>query len=82
MQFFHTKSLPWIYIPESIKAAYEEAFYHFPHDEINAVDKIQIFHEFYTTDVWGTFGRMETGDERFNSSLHEITTRINEPKSN
>ena len=71
-----------IYIPEIIKTAYEEAFYHFPYDESKAFDKIQIFNEFYTIDVWGTFGPMEIGDERFNSSLHEITNRIKESKSN
>ena len=71
-----------IYIPEIIKTAYEEAFYHFPYDEITSFDKIQIFYKFYTTDVWGTFGPMEIGDERFNSSLHEITNRIKESKSN
>ena len=70
-----------IYIPESISTAYEEAFYHFPYDEVSSFDKIQIFYEFYTTDVWGTFGTMEIGDERFNSSLHEITNRIKESKS-
>ncbi len=70
-----------IYIPEIIKTAYEEAFYHFPYDEGKAFDKIQIINEFYTIDVWGTFGPMEIGDERFNSSFHEIDNRIKESKS-
>ena len=70
-----------IYVPEIISTAYEEAFYHFPYDEISAIDKIQIFHEFYTTDVWGTFGPMKIGDETYNSSLHEIADRIKVSKS-
>ena len=44
-----------IYIPERIMTEYEEAFFHFPYDEVNAFDKIQIFYKFYTTDVWGFY---------------------------
>ena len=71
-----------IYIPESVKTAYEEAFHYFPYDEIKAFDKIQIFNEFYTIDVWGSIGPMERGDEKYNYSILEIANRINEPKSN
>ena len=71
-----------IYIPESTKTAYEEAFHYFPYDEVKAFDKIQIFIQFYTIDVWGSIGPMERGDEKYNYSIHEIANRINEPKSN
>ncbi len=70
-----------IYIPEIVKSEYEEAFFHFPHDEISIFDKIQIFHEFYATDVWGSTETMKIADEKYNYSLHDITDRINEPIS-
>ena len=70
-----------IYIPEIVKSEYEEAFFHFPHDEISTFDKIQIFHEFYATDVWGSTETMKIADEKYNYSLHDITNRINEPIS-
>ncbi len=79
MEYLHYKDS--VYIPESVNKAYEEAFYHFPFNEINAFDKIQIFHEFYTTDVWGLYGTMKFGDEMYNNSLYEIADRIKEPKS-
>lgn len=79
IEYLHYKES--IYIPESIKLDYEEEFHNFPYDEIDALDKIQIFHEFYTTDVWGSTETMKIADEKYNHSLHDITTRINEPIS-
>ena len=70
-----------IYFPEIVKSEYEEAFFHFPHDEISTFDKIQIFHEFYTTDVWGPKEPMEIGDEKYFFSLQEIENNIKEPRS-
>lgn len=70
-----------IYIPESIQTDHEKAFFHFPYDEVNAFDKIQIFHEFYTTDVWGFYRPLKIGDEKYNFCLHEIDNRIKESKS-
>lgn len=79
IEYLHHKES--IYIPERVKRDYEDNFYHFPYDEITAADKIQIFHDFYTTDVWGSTGPMEIGDEKYNNSLHEIAHRIKEPES-
>ncbi len=79
IEYLHYKES--IYIPESIKLDYEEEFHNFPYDDIDAFDKIQIFHEFYTTDVWGSTKTMKIADEKYNYSLHDITNRINEPIS-
>ena len=79
LEFLHYKES--IYVPEVIKAEYEEAFYYFPYEEIKANDTIQIFHEFYVNDVWGSIGPMKYGDEKYNFSLHEIASRIKKPKS-
>lgn len=79
IEYLHYKKS--IYVPESVKTEYENAFYYFPYEEINTFPTNQIFHEFYSTDVWGSIGTMETSDEKYNNSLHEIESRIKKPKS-
>lgn len=44
IEYLHYKES--VYIPESIKTEYEEAFFHLAYVEVNTFDKIQIFHEF------------------------------------
>jgi len=79
IEYLHYKKS--IYVPEKVKNEYEETFFFFPYEEINSMNNIQIFHEFYTTDVWGSIGPMKIGDEKYNYSLHEIESRIKKPKS-
>ena len=79
IEYLHYKES--IYDPNLIKAEYEEAFYFFPYEEIQAASTIQIFHEFYAMDVWGSIGPIESDKRKYNNSLHEIANRINEPKS-
>lgn len=55
----------------SEKVNFERQFYYFPYNEIDPEERIQIFHTFYETDVWGT-GTWRPGDEQFNLSLRQI----------
>ncbi len=56
---------------ESEKQKFEHEFYYFPCNEIVADERIQIFHMFYETDVWGVRPERLDG-EQFELSLVEI----------
>jgi len=61
---------------ESERMAWDKEFLYFPFEEINAIKKIQIFHTFYETAVWGILGPVKLGDEKLLISMKEIERNV------
>ena len=61
---------------ESEKQNFEREFYYFPCNAIEANERMQIFHTFYETDVWGIHGPVRLGDEQLDLSLREIESNV------
>ncbi len=61
---------------ESEKQNFEHEFYYFPCDSIVANERMQIFHTFYETDVWGILGPVRLGDEQLDLSQRQIESNV------
>ena len=61
---------------ESERQDFENEFYHFPCEEVEAQEIIQVFHTFYETDIWGIHGPVKLGDERLELSLKQIASNV------
>ncbi len=67
---------------ESERQDFENEFFYFPCEEVEAHEKIQVFHTFYETDIWGIIGPVKLGDEKLKLSLKQIASNaeIDKPK--
>lgn len=61
---------------DSEKQNFEREFYYFPCNSIEANERMQIFHTFYETDVWGILGPVRQGDEQLELSLRQIESNV------
>ncbi len=61
---------------ESEKQNFEHEFYYFPCNSIEANERMQIFHTFYETDVWGILGPVRLGDEQLDLSQRQIESNV------
>lgn len=60
---------------------YEQEFTHFPYEEIEASQSIEVFHEFYETEIWGLLGPIKIGDENLVSSQIQIASNSEKDRS-
>ena len=74
IEYYYYKN--YTYMPEITMSEYNKAFNYFPYDEMEAFDKIQIFHEFYAIDVWGSYSPMQVDVEQYKYCKFEIEERI------